>query len=322
MASKYIIYKFYLHRFIGGKEERMSAEECAQTIDRLLPEPGKKNALKIVGRKTKRQRQGRNTHGNKMEQHQRNIASLLVEANKTKEITRDFDSFEEEHNPFLRFLFDCTPEHCLMAVERNESTMSEKKAVELIKLMFNQNLWDEDWQFECVQPNIPMEYWDILKFVIKKLDDQLRKVSLVFDDNKQNVNKKNEGKAGLKKDKLEFIDEFVSHFRKGGLSFDLDDNIQMEHYKSDILHLAALCAERDYQLVAEFRNFGKMCYTNRFPAIMPLDNEVLGEFLGRKAETSMNGYKIEKWFNNIHELFYEQEEMNDDERRRSGMDIV
>ena len=55
---------------------------------------------------------------------------------------------------------------------------------------------------------------------------------------------------------------------------------------------------------------------------MPLGNDVLDEFTGRRSETNLKGYKIEEWFDNIHKLFYEQEEMNENERRRREMDKV
>ena len=46
------------------------------------------------------------------------------------------------------------------------------------------------------------------------------------------------------------------------------------------------------------------------------------EFLGRKAETNMSGYKIEKWFNNIYVSFFQQEIVNEDEQRRGRMDKI
>ena len=35
----------------------------------------------------------------------------------------------------------------------------------------------------------------------------------------------------------------------------------------------------------------------------------------------MGEYKLEEWFKNIYALFYNQENMNEDERRRNSMDI-
>ena len=197
--------------------------------------------------------------------------------------------------------------------------MKVEKAVELLKLTFNTLLRDNGWQFECEQPKIPMNFWEILIIIRNRFEDRLKKVSLVFDNDKSKNSKKT--KAEEEK-KLKFVDELISHFGKGGFFLECADDKQMEAYKDDILYLSALCAENDYQLVAEFSKFGALYHTDFFPAIMPLGNDALEEFLGRKAETNMSGYKIEKWFNNIYVSFFQQEIVNEDEQRRGRMDKI
>ena len=319
MTSKYIIYNYYLHRYSGGKEERASAEKCVEIIERLMPDDQKENGLKIISTKKKGGEQEISKHGNRLEQHFRKMACLLVEANKTKTITIDYKKHEEEHNPFIHVLFDFNSEHCLIAIERKESVMKVEKAVELLKLTFNTLLRDNGWQFECEQPKIPMNFWEILIIIRNRFEDRLKKVSLVFDNDKSKNSKKT--KAEEEK-KLKFVDELISHFGKGGFFLECADDKQMEAYKDDILYFSALCAENDYQLVAEFSKFGALYHTDFFPAIMPLGNDALEEFLGRKAETNMSGYKIEKWFNNIYVSFFQQEIVNEDEQRRGRMDKI
>lgn len=319
MASKYIIYKYYLQRFSGEREEKATAEQCANMIEAFMPDKCKENGLKIVGKKKKGGVQELSPHGNRLEQHFRNMACLLVEANKTKTITLNYKDHEEEHNPYLNVLFDFKPEHCLIAIERKESAMKVEQAVELLRLTFNTLLRDSGWQFMCEQPVIPMNFLELIRFVKDRFDDRLKKVSLVFDNDKSQNRKKDKSEENKK---LKFVDELISHFGKGGLYIDFADDKELEKYRDEILYFASLCAENKYQLVAEFAKFGALYHTDFFPAIMPMDNDVLAEFLGRRAETNFLGYKIEAWFNNIHELFYEQKEMNDDERRRSRMDMV
>ena len=319
MASKYIIYKYYLQRFIGGREEKATAEHCAKMIEAFMPDECKENGLKIVGTKKKGGAQELSPHGNRLEQHFRNLACLLMEANKTKTITLNYKDHEEEHNPYLNVLFDFNPEHCLIAIERKESAMKVEQAVELLRSTFNTLLRDSGWQFMYEQPNIPMNFLELIHFVKDRFEDRLKKVSLVFDNDKSQNRKKDKSEENKK---LKFVDELISHFGKGGLYIDFADDKELETYRDEILYFASLCAENKYQLVAEFAKFGALYHTDFFPAIMPLGNDVLAEFLGRRAETNFLGYKIEAWFNNIHELFYEQKEMNDEERRRSRMDMV
>ena len=319
MTSKYIIYNYYLHRYSGGKEERASAEKCVEIIERLMPDDQKENGLKIISTTKKGGELEISKHGNRLEQHFRKMACLLVEANKTKTITIDYKNHEEEHNPFIHVLFDFNSEHCLIAIERKESVMKVEKAVELLKLTFNTLLRDNGWQFECEQPKIPMNFWEILIIIRNRFEDRLKKVSLVFDNDKSKNSKKT--KAEEEK-KLKFVDELISHFGKGGFFLECADDKQMEAYKDDIQYLSVLCAENDYQLVAEFSKFGALYHTDFFPAIMPLGNDALEEFLGRKAETNMSGYKIEKWFNNIYVSFFQQEIVNEDEQRRGRMDKI
>ena len=318
MTTKYIIYKYYLQRYVGGEEERMPAEECAGIIEGIMP--GKiGDGLKIVSTKKKGGIEELCEHGNRLEQHFRNMACLLVEANKTKKITQNYVDHEEVHNPYVHVLFDFNPEHCLMAVERKDSAMKVDKTVELITSAFNAQIRGSEWQFKCEQPSIPMNFWDILTFVRERFNDKLKKVSLVFDNDKSKNEKKNKSEG---EKRLKCVDELISHFGKGGISVDCADDKQMEAYKDDILYFATLCAENNYQLVAEFSKFGALYHTDIFPAIMPLGNDVLDEFLCRKAETNMYGYQIEQWFRNILVLFDPQEEANEDERRRSRMDKI
>ena len=322
MASKYIIYKFYLQRFNAGREEKATAEQCAKMIEAFMPDDCKENGLKIVGKKKKGGKQELSElslHGNLLEQHFRNMACLLVEANKTKTITINYNDHEEEHNPYLHVLFDFNPEHCLIAIERKESAMKVEKAVELLKLTFNTLLLDSGWQFMCEQPNIPMNFWELIHFVKDRFKDKLKKVSLVFDNDKSQNRKKDKSEENKK---LKFVDELISRFGKGGLYIDFAGDKELETYRDDILYFASLCAENKYQLIAEFTKFGALYHTDYFPAIMPLGNDVLDEFTGRRSETNLKGYKIEEWFDNIHKLFYEQEEMNENERRRREMDKV
>ena len=53
MATKYVIYKYYLQRFSGGKEEKAMAEKCSKMIEAFMPDECKENGLKIVGKKKK-----------------------------------------------------------------------------------------------------------------------------------------------------------------------------------------------------------------------------------------------------------------------------
>ena len=318
MTSKYIIYNYYLHRYSGGKEERASAEKCVEIIERLMPDDQKENGLKIISTKKKGGEQEISKHGNRLEQHFRKMACLLVEANKTKTITIDYKNHEEEHNPFIHVLFDFNPEHCLIAIERKESVMKVEQAILLLKNTFNTLLRDDGWQLVCEQPNIPMGFWELIRFVKDRFEDRLKKVSLVFDNDKSQNSKKNKSEENKK---LKFVDELISHFGKGGLYIDLADDNELEKYKEDVLYFASLCAENNYQLVAEFSKFGALYHTDFFPAIMPLGNDVLDEFICRKAESTMGEYRLEEWFKNIYALFYNQENMNEDERRRSRMDI-
>lgn len=319
MVSKYIIYNYYLQRYNGGCDDRVSAEECVEKVESLMPDDIKKNGLEIVSTKTKGGVQELSHHGNLLEQHFRNMACLLIEANKTKKITQDYVDHEEEHNPFIHVLFDFNPEHCLIAIERKESVMKVEQAVELITLTFDRLLRDYGWQFKCEQPMIPMDFWKILNDIRERFDDRLKKVSLVFDNDKSQKSKKDKSEE---EKKLRFVDELISHFGKGGLYVDCADDKKMEEYKDDIIYFATLCAQNNYQLVAEFSKFGTLCYTDIFPAIMPLGNDVLGEFLNRKAETGMREYKLETWFKNIHKLFNQQEEASEDERRRGEIDKI
>lgn len=319
MVSKYIIYNYYLQRYNGGCDDRVSAEECVEKVESLMPDDIKKNGLEIVSTKTKGGVQELSHHGNLLEQHFRNMACLLIEANKTKKITQDYVDHEEEHNPFIHVLFDFNPEHCLIAIERKESVMKVEQAVELITLTFDRLLRDYGWQFKCEQPMIPMDFWKILNDIRERFDDRLKKVSLVFDNDKSQKSKKDKSEE---EKKLRFVDELISHFGKGGLYIDCADDKKMEEYKDDIIYFATLCAQNNYQLVAEFSKFGTLCYTDIFPAIMPLGNDVLGEFLNRKAETGMREYKLETWFKNIHKLFNQQEEASEDERRRGEIDKI
>ena len=275
--------------------------------------------LNIKSTKKKGKHTELSNHGNRLEQHFRNKACLLIEANKTKKITQNYQDHEEEHNPFIHVLFDFNPEHCLIAIERKESVMKVEQAVELLTLTFNTMLRDSDWEFICEQPKIPMDFWDILNFVRKRFHDRLKKVSLVFDNDNSQKSKKDKSEE---EQKLRFVDELISHFGKGGLYIDVADENGLERYKEDILYFATLCAKNKYQLVAEFTKLGALYHTDFFPAIMPLENEVLDEFVCRKAETDMFGYKIEEWFKNIHKLFNQQEEASEDERRRSEMDKI
>ena len=318
MATKYIIYNYYLLRFSEGKEERMSAEQCAKLLEAFMPDECKENGLKIKGTKKKGGAQELSRHGNRLEQHFRNMACLLVEANKTKKITQNYTDHEEEHNPYLHVLFDFNPEHCLIAIERKESVMKVEQAILLLKNTFNTLLRDDGWQLVCEQPKIPMDFWELIRFVNNRFEDRLKKVSLVFDNDKSQNSKKNKSEENKK---LKFVDELVSHFSKGGLYIDLADDNELEKYKEDVLYFASLCAENNYQLVAEFSKFGALYHTDFFPAIVPLGNDVLDEFICRKAESTMGEYKLEEWFKNIYALFYNQENMNEDERRRSRMDI-
>ena len=299
----------------------MSAEQCAKLLEAFMPDECKENGLKIVGMKKKGGEQELSSHGNRLEQHFRNMACLLVEANKTKKITQNYTDREEEHNPYLHVLFDFNPEHCLIAIERKESVMKVEQAAELLKLTFNRLLRDKGWhgwQLVCEQPKIPMDFWELIRFVNNRFEDRLKKVSLVFDNDKSQNSKKNKSEENKK---LKFVDELVSHFSKGGLYIDLADDNELEKYKEDVLYFASLCAENNYQLVAEFSKFGTLYHTDFFPAIMPLGNDVLDEFICRKAESTMGEYKLEEWFKNIYALFYNQENMNEDERRRNSMDI-
>ena len=318
MATKYIIYNYYLQRFSEGREDRMSAELCAKSLEEFMPDECKENGLKIVGTKKKGGEQELSRHGNRLEQHFRNMACLLVEANKTKKITQNYTDHEEDHNPYLHVLFDFNPEHCLIAIERKESVMKVEQAILLLKNTFNTLLRDKGLQLVCEQPKIPMDFWELIRFVNNRFEDRLKKVSLVFDNDKSQNNKKNKSEENKK---LKFVDELISHFSKGGLYIDLADDNELEKYKEDVLYFASLCAENNYQLVAEFSKFGALYHTDFFPAIMPLGNDVLDEFICRKAESTMGEYKLEEWFKNIYALFYNQENMNEDERRRSRMDI-
>ena len=318
MTTKYIIYNYYLQRFSEGREDRMSAELCAKSLEGFMPDECKENGLKIVGTKKKGGEQELSRHGNRLEQHFRNMACLLVEANKTKKITQNYTDHEEEHNPYLHVLFDFNPEHCLIAIERKESVMKVEQAILLLKNTFNTLLRDKGLQLVCEQPKIPMDFWELIRFVNNRFEDRLKKVSLVFDNDKSHNNKKNKSEEDKK---LKFVDELISHFGKGGLYIDLADDNELEKYKEDVLYFASLCAENNYQLVAEFSKFGALYHTDFFPAIMPLGNDVLDEFICRKAESTMGEYKLEEWFKNIYALFYNQENMNEDERRRSRMDI-
>ena len=196
--------------------------------------------------------------------------------------------------------------------------MKVEQAAELLKLTFNRLLRDKGLQLVCEQPKIPMDFWELIRFVNNRFEDRLKKVSLVFDNDKSQNNKKNKSEENKK---LKFVDELISHFSKGGLYIDLADDNELEKYKEDVLYFASLCAENNYQLVAEFSKFGTLYHTDFFPAIMPLGNDVLDEFICRKAESTMGEYKLEEWFKNIYALFYNQENMNEDERRRSRMDI-
>ena len=318
MATKYIIYNYYFLRFSEGKEERMSAEPCAKLLEAFMPDECKENGLKIKGTKKKGGVQELSHHGNRLEQHFRNMSCLLVEANKTKKITQNYTDHEEEHNPYLHVLFDFNPEHCLIAIERKESVMKVEQAILLLKNTFNTLLRDDGWQLVCEQPKIPMDFWELIRFVNDRFEDRLKKVSLVFDNDKSQNSKKNKSEENKK---LKFVDELISHFGKGGLYIDLADDNELEKYKEDVLYFASLCAENNYQLVAEFLKFGALYHTDFFPAIVPLGNDVLDEFICRKAESTMGEYKLEEWFKNIYALFYNQENMNEDERRRSRMDI-
>lgn len=318
MATKYIIYNYYFLRFSEGKEERMSAEQCAKLLEAFMPDECKENGLKIKGTKKKGGVQELSHHGNRLEQHFRNMSCLLVEANKTKKITQNYTDHEEEHNPYLHVLFDFNPEHCLIAIERKESVMKVEQAILLLKNTFNTLLRDDGWQLVCEQPKIPMDFWELIRFVNDRFEDRLKKVSLVFDNDKSQNSKKNKSEENKK---LKFVDELISHFGKGGLYIDLADDNELEKYKEDVLYFASLCAENNYQLVAEFSKFGALYHTDFFPAIVPLGNDVLDEFICRKAESTMGEYKLEEWFKNIYALFYNQENMNEDERRRSRMDI-
>ena len=272
MATKYILYNYYLQRFSGGKEERMSAEQCAKLLEAFMPDECKENGLKIKGTKKKGGAQELSHHGNRLEQHFRNMACLLVEANKTKKITQNYTDHEEEHNPYLHVLFDFNPEHCLIAIERKESVMKVEQAILLLKNTFNTLLRDDGWQLECEQPKIPMDFWELIRFVNDRFEDRLKKVSLVFDNDKSQNSKKNKSEENKK---LKFVDELISHFGKGGLYIDLADDNELEKYKEDVLYFASLCAENNYQLVAEFSKFGALYHTDFFPAIMPLGNDVL-----------------------------------------------
>ena len=318
MTTKYIIYNYYFLRSIGRKEERMSAEQCAKLLEKFMPDECKENGLKIVGTKKKGGEQELSRHGNRLEQHFRNMACLLVEANKTKKITQNYTDHEEDHNPYLHVLFDFNPEHCLIAIERKESVMKVEQAILLLKNTFNTLLRDKGLQLVCEQPKIPMDFWELIRFVNNRFEDRLKKVSLVFDNDKSQNSKKNKSEENKK---LKFVDELISHFSKGGLYIDLADDNELEKYKEDVLYFASLCAENNYQLVAEFSKFGALYHTDFFPAIMPLGNDVLDEFICRKAESTMGEYRLEEWFKNIYALFYNQENMNEDERRRSRMDI-
>ena len=53
MTTKYIIYNYYFQRFSEGREDRMSAELCAKSLEKFMPDECKENGLKIVGTKKK-----------------------------------------------------------------------------------------------------------------------------------------------------------------------------------------------------------------------------------------------------------------------------
>lgn len=319
MLSKYIIFKFHLQRYTDGREERMTAEKCAKTIEAFFPYEFKEDALDIVGITTKGGRSQLDKHGNRLEKHSRNIACLLVEANKTKTITTDYTDHDEEHNPYLHVLFDFNPEHCFMAVERKDSVMKVDKVVELLTSTFNTKLIDNGWKFKCVQPNIPMDFWEVITFVMKRFDDKLKKVSLVFDRDKSRYVKEDKME---KNKRLEYVDNFINHFRKGAFDIDINEDNRLEEYKQDILYFATLCSDNGYQLEAVFQKFGTLCRTDYFPAMMPLGHDALDEFICGQTETSLFGCQLEDWFKNIHNLFDKQEEANEDERRREGLDKI
>lgn len=321
MISKYVIYEFRLQRNIDGMEEIISSEKCADMIEGMFPKVGEINGLNLVGTQGKGKNQELSPHGNKMESNHRQIATLLIEANKTKKITTKYQERSEVDNPFLRVMFDLRPEHCYMAVERKASAMPVENAAQLIEHAFNYMLWESGWKFKYEQPKIPMEFWDILVFIRKRFNDRLKKVSLVFDDTMAKNKTARESESDNDK-KRKVIDDFISHFSKGNFSIDMGDDERMEKYKNDILHLATLCAEQNYQLIAEFRMFGPIGYTKAFPALMAIEKKSIDDFTGRREETAMGCYALESWFDNIYKLFGQQKGMNDDERRRDEMDMV
>ena len=97
--------------------EEIVTELISKWVEGFMPDECKENGLKIVGTKKKGGEQELSRHGNRLEQHFRNMACLLVEANKTKKITQNYTDHEEEHNPYLHVLFDFNPEHCLITIE-------------------------------------------------------------------------------------------------------------------------------------------------------------------------------------------------------------
>lgn len=317
MISKYVIYEFRLKRNIDGMEEIMPSEKCAEMIGKMFPTVGEKNGLNLVGTQGRGKKQEFSKHGNLMESNHRDIATLLIEANKTKKITLDYIDRQETDNPYLRVMFDLRPEHCYMAVERKASAMNVENATQLIKHAFDHMLLEGSWTFEYKQPSIPMDFWDILVFIRKRFNDHLKKVSLVFDDTTSKCRTKSD-----KEKSRRLIDEFISYFGKGDFSIDLEDDERMENFKNDILHLGALCTEPNYQLMAEFRMFGQIYYSESFHALMPIEKKSIDDFTGRREETTMGCYALESWFDRIYELFGQQKGMNDDERRRDEMDSV
>lgn len=246
------------------------------------------------------------THKCDVLRHEDGVILMTVEANKSKHTTIDKKDVEHQHHPYSIVLIDNRPGRQMVGIERNSAFDSNTDKLALILQQgINHLLLPYGRSIELLKlKKRSKEFWAVIDRLRTHYQDEVRQIRLDLSGNKA------DGKAADASSLMSLISGLAAKTESQAsliLQSEKDKEVKLQEIHDDVSHIADIClANKGYDLMVKFKNFGMYRYGADLLAQFGVDDDVLECFENGNREFSFDQgssvYGVAVWLDKLNTL--------------------
>lgn len=314
----------FFEAFIPEKGEKLAIQDKARSVARQNGNVAKTEQSILKDRKEE--------NLSLVEAHKENVIILSVQTNSTRKLyTKEFGSRYEKHYPTELVIIDNRPGHQFIAVEhtRRGAAMDTERAARIMQSGFNLMMNDQGVYFEITTLVRKMDFYETVRDILTRLEDQVRSVTFRFDGKRRNNLSQNS-------DFIYVVQNWIGKFAsRGQVTAFLRNNreFMQSEMRKDFELIAGLCAQDPhYSLLVKFEQFGLFRYGDETVVQFGLAKDAIDRFTEKVQTVSQESIFIDEedqepqklaslreWLENINDLSnrYEERALSKRERKKS-----